>query len=87
MAYEEHLINFNLLPLMMEYEFRDILFFMKCANFDVHDFITFSCTKTRSCTFFKIRHSKSNNNIQSNEYFNRIPRLWNSLPLIDIELP
>ena len=84
-------MNSNLLPLMMEFEIRDILFFLKCvktnnAHFNIHDFLTFSSTKTRSSTFFKLRHSKSNNNIQSNEFFNRIPRLWNSLPLIDIKL-
>ena len=88
--YKEHLMNSNLLPLMMEYDIRNILiFFLKCvktnnAHFNIHDFLTFRSTKTRSSTFFKLRHSKSSNNIQSNEFFNS--RLWNSLPLIDIRL-
>ena len=44
--YKEHLMNSNLLPLMMEFEIRDILFFLKCvktnnAHFNIHDFLTF----------------------------------------------
>ena len=88
--YKERLMNSNLLPLMMEFEIRNNNFFLKCvktniAHFNIGDFLTFSSTKIRSSTYFKLRHSKSNN-IQSNEFFNRIPRLWNSLPLIDIKL-
>ena len=76
----------NLLPLMMEYEIRDILLFIKCVKandlpFNIHEFITFNTTTTRSATFFKLLHSRPRNRIQSNEYFNRFPRLWNSLPL------
>ena len=42
-------MNSNLLPLMMEFEIRDILFFLKCvkrnnAHFNIHDFLTFSST-------------------------------------------
>ena len=89
--YKERLLNCNLLPLMMEYEIRDILFFNKCVKtndlpFNIHEFITFNTTTTRSATFFKLLHSRPRNRIQSNEYFNRFPRLWNSLPFIDIEL-
>ena len=76
---------------MMEYEIRDILFFIKCVKandlpFNIHEFITFNTTTTRSATFFKLLHSRPRNRIQSNEYFNHFPRLWNSLPFIDIEL-
>ena len=89
--YKERLLNLNILPLMMDFEIRDIIFFIKCvktkyAHLNIHDFVTFSTSKTRSSTYFKLRHSKSANIIQSNEYFNRIPRLWNSLPQIDMEL-
>ena len=48
--YKERLMNSNLLPLMMEFEIRNIIFFLKCvkinnAHFNTHDFLTFSSTK------------------------------------------
>ena len=35
----------------------------------------------------KLCHRVSNNNTTLNSYFFRLPRLWNSLPIIDISLP
>ena len=77
---------------MMEFEIADIIFFVKSLKqpsdrFNVRDFVQFTSTSTRSSTFFKLRHSFCSNKIQSNSYFNRIPRLWNSLPSFDIDLP
>ena len=58
LGYKEHRMNYNLLPPMMEFQMRDILYFLKCvktnnAHFNIHDFLTFSSTKTLSSTFIK----------------------------------
>ena len=48
--YKERLLNLNILPLMMDFEIRDIIFFIKCvktkyAHLNIHDFVTFSTSK------------------------------------------
>ena len=91
MNYKERLIHLNLLPLMMEFEISDIMFLVKSIkhpsdHFDIYKFIQFFSHSTRSSSSLKLRHCLSKNNTQSNFYFNRIPRLWNSIPPIDISL-
>ena len=84
-------MNLNILPLMMEYEINDIIFFVKCMkkpspHFNISDFVSFSSSTTRSSTYHKLRHSISSNNKLGHFYLNRLPRLWNSLPCLDIDL-
>ena len=91
MDYKDRLIHLHLLPLMMEFEISDIIFLVKSmknpsAFFDIFSFIKPCNLSTRSSSSFKLRHSLSKNNSISNSYFNRIPRLWNSLPPLDITL-
>ena len=91
MDYKDRLIHLHLLPLMMEFEISDIIFLVKSmknpsAFFDIFSFIKPCNLSTRSSSSFKLRHSVSKNNSISNSYFNRIPRLWNSLPPLDITL-
>ena len=33
---------------------------------------------------WKLKHTRSTNNLAKNFYFNRFPRLWNTLPFINI---
>ena len=33
----------------------------------------------------KLQHSRSPNMLTSNFYFNRLPKIWNALPIIDQE--
>ena len=80
-----------MLPLMMEYEIADILFFIKSLkepshHFNIEDYIQFNVSNSRSSSYLKLRHSISQNNLQGHFFFNRLPRLWNSLPLLDISL-
>ena len=89
--YKERLTDINLLPLMMIYKISDIIFFVKCmknksSHFMISDFVCFSSSHTRQATFFKLRHSKATSNASRHSYFNRLPRLWNSLPCIDLDL-
>ena len=89
--YQERLLCLHMLPLMMEYDLADILFFIKSLKassdcFNVEDYISFSISNTRSLSYLKQRHANPKCNIQGHFYFNTLPQLWNSLPLIDISL-
>ena len=91
LSYKKRLANLALLPLMMQFEVADILFFVKLmknqnSRFPISKYITLSSHKTRQKTFFKLRHAKSSSNSMRQLYFNRFPRLWNSLPYIDLDL-
>ena len=92
MNYKDRLTQLHLLPLMMEFEIADIIFLVRSLkypshHFNIHKFIQFSNHTTRSSSFMKLKHSVSRNNTQTHLYFNRIPRLWNSLPSFNIDLP
>ena len=54
------------------------------SSFNIHHFISFS-TSARSGGF-KLHHNPSTTNKQQHFYFVRICRLWNALPLIDVNL-
>ena len=54
-------------------------------NFNIGTYISFSVGNTRSCGV-KLRHNASSTNKERHFYFNRISRLWNSLPIIDLNL-
>ena len=88
--YRDRLVDLQLLPLMMVLEINDIIFFIKSLkepadHFDISTFVSFSSSQTRLASHFKLRHAPtSTNSTARNFYFNRLPRLWNSLPLLDI---
>ena len=78
---------------MMEFKVYDIMFFICCLkdssssdSFSVLSFIRFSRGTTRASSHLKMIHSLSRTNSASHFYFNRLPRLWNSLAPIDITL-
>ena len=56
------------------------------SHFNIADFISFNISNTRSSSYLKLRHSVSKTNIHGHFYFHRIPRLGNSLPLLDTSL-
>ena len=87
--YKTRLLKLELLPLMYTFELSDIMFFIKSiknptSSFNIHHFISFS-TSARSGGF-KLHHNPSTTNKQWHFYFVRICRLWNALPLIDVNL-
>ena len=47
------------------------------------DYVEFNTSSTGSAKQ-KLRHKQANTNLIMNSYFNRLPRLWNSLPIIDL---
>ena len=75
---------------MMEFEIADILFLIKSlkypsTHFDITHFISFSSSNTHSSAF-KIQHKRTKSNVQGHFHLNHIPRLWNSLPSLDLNL-
>ena len=50
----------------------------------IHSYINSS---TRSTTHLKLKHSLVKSNTIGHFYFNRLPRLWNSLPTFNLDLP
>jgi len=86
------LILFGMLPLMYVYtRLPTLCFFVKSLkfpnnSFDILNFVSFSINHTRS-SGSKLYHKLSPTNLISNTYFHRLPRLWNSLPVIDTSLP
>ena len=87
--YKYRLLSLQLLPLMMEFEVYDIMFFICCLkdssssdSFSVLFFIHFSRGTTRASSNLNMIHSLSRTNSVSHFYFNRLPCLWNSLPPI-----
>ena len=81
----------NLLPLMMELENADVMFLVKSLkfpsdHFNICDYLQFCSRPTRACHNLKLKHSLCRSNLECSFYFNRIPRLWNSLPPLSIHL-
>ena len=92
--YKLRLSSLHLLPLMMQLEVFDIMFGINClknasisTSFCIHSYITFSNSSTCSTTHLKLKHSLAKSNTIGYFYFNRLPRLWNSLPTINLDLP
>ena len=73
----------------MQLEINDIIFFIKnlkpSSSFDIRSFVHFCSNTTRSSTYLKLKHASPKLNCVRHFYFNRLPRLWNSLPCIDID--
>lgn len=88
--YKSRLLSLGLLPLMYYLELLDIMFCVKSlktpsVNYAISDHVTFCSSSTRSGSSKKMCHTRSRTNSAKNFYYNRLPRLWNSLPLIDLD--
>ena len=90
-SYKSRLIKLNLLPLMYLLDYHDLIFFIssfkhRSMHFNITDYLKFSSSNTRSSTYSKLCHVYSSSNKLRNFYFTRLPRIWNSLPVIDLNL-
>jgi len=89
--YRSHLIPLKILPLMMQLEIYDVMLFIRSLNgptdaFNIYDHVTFHTGSTHSThAHLKLKHVFSRTNCARYCYFNRMPRLWNSLPTIDLD--
>ena len=75
--------------LMYWLELQDMMFLSKLLkepadNFNILDYISFSTTSTRSGSTRKLKFKICKSNLSRHYYFNRIVRLWNSFPVIDL---
>ena len=87
--YRTRLLKLHILPLSMLYELNDICFFVKSlkqasSSFTITDYVSFSGNNTTSGSHHKLVQPIAATNQFKHFYFNRLPRLWNSLPPIDI---
>jgi len=55
-------------------------------NFNIANHISFSQAQTRSSVHNKLKHHLHTSNSNRISYFHRLPRLWNALPVFDINL-
>ena len=87
--YKSRLLKLNLLPLMYLLDYYDIMFFVTSlkhpsTHFNIQQYMKFSNSKTRSSTANKLCYTFSSNNNLWHFYFTRLPRTWNSLPIINL---
>ena len=91
LSYKERLIELKLLPLMYWYDFQDILFILKCIlhppdNFNIFNYVSFCTTNTRSAGRGKLCYVYKRLSCTRHFYFNRVVRLWNNLPFLNLSL-
>ena len=89
--YKTRLLHLKLLPLSYQYELAEITFFIsqlrsRTSHFDILDYFSFSSACTRFGTSFRLVHSPYIPLSARHTFFHRFPRLWNSLPPIDLSL-
>ena len=87
--YKSRLLHLNLLPLMYIFEITDIIFLAKSfssKSFNINNYGSFSTGTTTSSSGVKLIHNSSSTNKQRNHYFIRICRLWNVVPIINLNL-
>lgn len=76
---------------MMWFELQDMLFLIKnikypSDNYNILDFVSFVKSSTRFGSSTKLKLNRCRTNTTRHFYFNRIARLWNSFPEIDLSL-
>lgn len=90
--YRDRLIDLQLLPLMYHHDLRDVLFIIKCLlsppdNFDILQYVSFSTHGTRTTSAGKLKVNFRRISTTRHFYFNRVVRLWNTIPSHCIPLP
>ena len=88
--YKERLVTLLLLPINMWLELQDLLFLVKCLkdppdNFDILQYVSFCKANTRSSAKGKMEYHYKRTSLGRHYYFNRVVRLWNALPEIELE--
>ena len=92
-SYRSRLLTLHLLSLMYLFELYDIIVVIKSlknpiSSFDIYNFVEFHSSTSRLSQANKLIHHRSSNlTTHQHFFFNRVPRLWNVLPFIDVSLP
>ena len=76
---------------MYIYGQNDIMFFINSVKspsdkLNILDYVEFTPGTTRSAGL-RLKHKSAPTNNVMNSYFYRIPRLWNSIPVINLSHP
>ena len=77
---------------MYLFELYDIIFVIKSlknptSSFNIYNFIDFYSSSSRLSHANKLIHHRSSNSTTHHFFFNRVSRLWNVSPTIDLSLP
>ena len=88
--YKSRLISLNLLLVSMWLEQQDVLFMVKCLqspsdNFDILNSVSFSKSNSRPSSKMSLKYNYKRTNLGRHYYFNRIVRLWNTFPALDLQ--
>ena len=91
-SYRSCLMSLQLLPLMYVYNINDIIFFIDpyqppSTYFNIAEHVQFITSNTRFGSSQTMIHHRCLSNTTQKFYFHHLPRLWNSLPRIDLTLP
>ena len=88
--YKTRLLSLKLLPLMYWFELQDILFLIRFfkdpSDNNILNYVSFVNLHTRSIARKKLRINFNKTSLSQHFYFNRVARLWNSLPPLDLSL-
>ena len=84
LSYRERLERLNLLPLVLDRELKDLVFFYTClhgyTDLNIHNFVSFvTHGHTRQSNSFNLKHPLCITSAFQASYFNRIVRLWNTI--------
>ena len=93
--YKSRLEATKLLPVSLWLEAQDVLLLIKLmidppSGFRLEEYIIFTSSSTRASSLNKIKSSRlliPRLKVTRHFFFNRVIRIWNSLPYIDIQLP
>ena len=93
--YKSRLIAIRLLPVSLWLEAQDVLFLIKLtidppSGFCLEEYISYVSSSTRASSHNKIKRSQlliPRLSVTRSFYFNRVIRIWNSLPFIDTNQP
>ena len=90
-SYKASLKKLHLLPLMYVFELNDLMFFVKSLkaptdHFNIYQHVHFTKNSTRSGAYSKLVHRKTASSTHQHFYFNRIVRLWNHMPTVDLSV-
>ena len=87
--YKYRLISLHVLLLMMLFELKNIIFFIKSLTsrsdlFNILDHALFASGHTKSTKFAKLGHQASKTDFVRHFYFRHLPHLWSAPPPISI---
>ena len=90
-SYKQRLTTLSMLPLMHRLELMDLLFLVKNLkqpqdNFNILDHVRFITSSSRLGSNHKLAHNYTRCNKARHFYFNRVVRLWNEMPRINLNM-